>query len=44
MLAHRIVSELYEQEADYENAIKLSERGLSLVSRLEQDWGKPFKQ
>ena len=44
ILAHRIIAELYEQDADYENAIKISESGLELVRRVEQNWGRPLKQ
>ncbi|KAI0356305.1 TPR-like protein [Trametes cingulata] len=44
LLAHRIITQLYEQDADYENAIKLSESGLELVRRSEQNWGRPLKQ
>ena len=44
VLAHRIIAELYEQEADYENAMKVSESGLELVRRIEQNWGRPLKQ
>ncbi len=44
VLAHRIVAELYEEDADHENAIKISESGLELVRRIEQNWGRPLKQ
>lgn len=44
LLAHRIVAQLYEQDSDYENAIKVSESGLELVRRAELNWGRPFKQ
>ena len=44
VLAHRIIAELYEQDADYENAIKVSESGLELVRRVEQNWGRPLKR
>ncbi|KAI0633616.1 TPR-like protein [Trametes polyzona] len=44
ILAHRIIAELYEQDADYENAIKVSESGLELVRRSEENWGRPLKQ
>ncbi|KAI0371043.1 TPR-like protein [Pilatotrama ljubarskyi] len=44
LLAHRIITQLYEQDADYENAIKLSESGLELVRRSEQNWGRSLKQ
>ena len=44
ILAHRIIAELYEQDADYENAIKISESSLELVRRVEQNWGRPLKQ
>ncbi|TBU40919.1 TPR-like protein [Dichomitus squalens] len=44
ILAHRIIAELYEQDTDYENAIKVSESGLELVRRVEQNWGRPLKQ
>ncbi|KAI0674837.1 TPR-like protein [Trametes maxima] len=43
ILAHRIVAEIYEQEFDYENMIKVSESGLELVRRSEQNWGRPLK-
>ncbi|KAI0644651.1 TPR-like protein [Trametes meyenii] len=43
ILAHRIVAELYEQEFDYENMIKVSESGLELVRRSEQNWGRPLR-
>ncbi|KAH9858634.1 TPR-like protein [Lenzites betulinus] len=43
ILAHRIIADLYEQDADYENAIKVSESGLELVRRSEQNWGRPMK-
>ena len=39
-----IIAELYEQEADYENALKVSESGVELVRRVEQNWGRPLKQ
>lgn len=42
ILAHRIIGELYQQEADYENTIKVSESGLELVNRAEQNWGRPI--
>ncbi|KAH9940522.1 TPR-like protein [Epithele typhae] len=41
ILAHRLIAHLYEQGADYENAIKVAESGLELVSRAERDWGRP---
>ncbi|OJT10137.1 Superkiller protein 3 [Trametes pubescens] len=44
LLAHHIVAQLYEQDSDYENAIKVSESGLELVRRAELNWGRPFKQ
>ncbi|KAI0743910.1 TPR-like protein [Daedaleopsis nitida] len=44
ILAHRIIAELYEQESDYENAMKVSESGFELVRRVEQNWGRPLKQ
>ncbi|TFK87083.1 TPR-like protein [Polyporus arcularius HHB13444] len=44
ILAHRIIAELYEQEADYQNAIKTSESGLELVRRVEQDWGRSINK
>ena len=44
MLGHRCAGEVYLQEGDYENAIKISESGLELVRRVEQNWGRPLKQ
>ncbi|PIL34098.1 hypothetical protein GSI_03809 [Ganoderma sinense ZZ0214-1] len=44
ILAHRIIGGLYQQEADYENTIKVSESGLELVRRVEQNWGRPINQ
>ncbi|RPD63776.1 TPR-like protein [Lentinus tigrinus ALCF2SS1-6] len=44
ILAHRIIAELYEQDADYENAIKVAESGLELVRLVEQNWGRPIRQ
>lgn len=44
ILAHRIVGGLYQQEADYENTIKVSESGLELVRRIEQNWGRTINQ
>ncbi|KAH9895045.1 TPR-like protein [Cubamyces lactineus] len=43
LLAHRIVTQLYELDADYENAIKVAESGLELLRRAEQNWGRSFK-
>ncbi len=39
ILAHRIFAEVYEQDEDYENAIKVAESGLELVRREEQNRG-----
>ena len=39
ILAHRIVAEVYENEEDLENAIKVSESGLELVIRHEKNIG-----
>ena len=43
ILAHRIVAELYEQEDDYDNAMKVAESGLELVRRTEHNWGRSLK-
>ncbi|OBZ66566.1 Superkiller protein 3 [Grifola frondosa] len=40
ILAHRVMAELYEQEADLENTIKVAEGGLELVCKAEQQSGK----
>ncbi|KAK7056865.1 Superkiller protein 3 [Paramarasmius palmivorus] len=37
ILATRIMADIYKNEADYENAIKVAETGLKLVSKFESD-------
>lgn len=40
VLAHRILSELYQIEGDYENVIKAAEGGLKLVKKMQASYGK----
>lgn len=35
IVSHRIAAEIYEQDGDYENALKVAENGLELVQRSE---------
>ncbi|KAL4253450.1 hypothetical protein ABKN59_002079 [Abortiporus biennis] len=44
LIAHRIVAELYEHDADYENAMKVAENGLELVRQHEKNFGKPIEK
>lgn len=39
---HRMLSVLYSTSLDFENAIKVSESGLELVSRFQIDYGFPL--
>ncbi|KAJ3553260.1 hypothetical protein NM688_g3709 [Phlebia brevispora] len=39
IIAHRCVGEIYQQEEDYENAIKVAEGGLALLRREESNRG-----
>ncbi|KAF8070280.1 TPR-like protein [Lyophyllum atratum] len=40
MIANRVLAELYVSELDYENAIKVAERGLELLKRFEDSTGR----
>ncbi|CCM00695.1 uncharacterized protein FIBRA_02734 [Fibroporia radiculosa] len=42
IIAHRIVAELYDNEGDLENTIKVAESGLELVLRAEQSNDRPL--
>ncbi|EMD32118.1 hypothetical protein CERSUDRAFT_119089 [Gelatoporia subvermispora B] len=44
ILAHRVAADMYAQEGDLENAIKVAEGGLELTKRAQQNWGKPMVQ
>ncbi|OCH91806.1 TPR-like protein [Obba rivulosa] len=44
IFAHQVAADMYAREEDFENAIKISESGLELVKRAEQNWGKPMPQ
>lgn len=44
ILAHRIVADLHLREADYENSVRVAERGLELVRKSEIDNAKGLTQ
>jgi len=44
IFANRIVADIYLQEEDYQNAIRLAESGLELVHRSEVDNAKKLTQ
>ena len=37
IIAHRIAAEIYEQDEDYENALKVCENGIELAQRSEKN-------
>lgn len=43
LISHRLMADLYARERDHTNAIKISETGLQLAARVEQDIGRPLK-
>ena len=44
IIAHRIMADLYLQEIDYQNAIRIAETGIELVGKLEVDNAKQLSQ
>ena len=40
IIAHRIVTEVYEQEYDLPNAITTAQNGLALVLKMEENIGR----
>ncbi|KAG5653623.1 hypothetical protein H0H81_011849 [Sphagnurus paluster] len=40
LIANRVLAELYVTELDYENAIKVAETGLGILSRIEKNTGR----